>query len=90
MLENDEMHSGVVGVDTVRKGFSIGELNNLNCCAADVSSACLHGITREKVHFIAGPEFGELEGQILAVHKFICGLVSSGARWHEVMSDKLQ
>ena len=89
MSENDETCSGVIGMDTVRMGFFIGELNNLNCCAADVLSAHLHGITREKVHFIAGPEFGELEGRILTVCKSIHGLASSGARWHEVMSDKL-
>ena len=67
VLENDETHSGVVGMDTVRMGFFLGELNNLKCCAADVSSAHMHGITREKVHFIAGPEFGEFEGRILIV-----------------------
>ena len=65
VLESDETYSGVVGMDTVRMGFFIGELNNLNCCAADVSSACLHGVTREKDCFIAGQEFGELKERIL-------------------------
>ena len=89
-LESDETYSGVVGMDTVRMGFMLGELNNLKCCAADVSSAYLHGLTREKVYFVAGPEFGELEGRILIIYKSIYGLSSSGARWHEVLSDKLR
>ena len=62
ILDNDETHSGAVGMDSVRIGFLLGELNQLKCCAADVSSACLHGLTREKVHFVAGPEFGEAQG----------------------------
>lgn len=86
VLDNDETYSGVVGMDTIRMGFVLGELNNLKCCAADVSSTYLHGITREKVYFIAGPEFGEFEGRILIIYKSIYGLASSGARWHEVMS----
>ena len=89
ILEHDEVCSGVVGTETVQMGFSLGEMNDLKCCAGDVSSACLHGMTREKVHFVAGPEFGEFEGQISIVCKSICGLLSSGAQWHEVMSDKL-
>ena len=55
VLEQDETYLGVVSVDTVWIGFTLGELNNLKCCAADVSSAYLHGFTREKVCFIAGP-----------------------------------
>lgn len=70
-------------------GFTQGELNNLNCCAADISSADLHGLTREKVYFVAGPDFGELEGHVLIIYKSIYGLSSSGARWHVVLSDKL-
>ena len=62
ILDNDETHCGAVGMDSVRIGFLLGELNQLKCCAADVSSAHLHGLTREKVHFVAGPEFGELQG----------------------------
>ena len=58
VLEHDETYSGVVGMETVRIGFALGELNNLKCCAADVSSAYLHAKTREKVYFVAGPEFG--------------------------------
>ena len=65
VLKHDATYSGVLGMETVRIGFAVGELNNLKCYAADVSSAYLHGKTQEKVYFIAGPEFGELKGQIL-------------------------
>ena len=70
--------------------FFQGKLNNLKCYAGNVSSAYLHGVTREKVYFIAGPEFRDLEGCILIIYKSLYGLCSSAARWHEVLADKLR
>ena len=74
ILANEDVYSGVVGMDIVRIGFFLGELNNLKCYAGDVSSEYLHGVTREKVYFIAGPEFGDLEGCILIIYKSLYGL----------------
>ena len=45
--------------------------------------------TPEKVHIDVGPEFGDQEGHTLVVHKALCGLHSSGKRWHEKLSDCL-
>ena len=54
----DEVYSGVVSMETVRMAFVLGALNNLEVCAADISTAFLYGITREKVYIVAGKEFG--------------------------------
>ena len=35
---------------------------------------------------VAGPKFGELEGQLLVIHKALYGLRTSGLRWHERFS----
>ncbi|KAL7565356.1 hypothetical protein ACA910_013578 [Epithemia clementina (nom. ined.)] len=35
------------------------------------------------MYIVAGPEFKELEGHILIMHKALYGLKSSGARWHD-------
>jgi len=47
-------------------------------------------VTQEKVCFIAGPEFGELEGHTMVIHKAKYGLRSSGKRWHEKLHDILR
>ena len=78
-MERDDIYSGVVGLDTVRMGMFLGELNNLKCCAADVGNAYLNGRTREKVYIIAGSEFGALQGRILIIVGAIYGLRTSTA-----------
>ena len=53
-------------MDTVCTAFFIADLNGLDVMAADIGNAYLHGITKELVYTIAGPEFGpELEGCLL-------------------------
>ena len=58
-LQKDDIYSEVIGMDIVRTGFFLGELHQIKCYAGDISSACLHGITKEKIYSIAGPEFGD-------------------------------
>ena len=53
-------------MNLIRLGFTLGELNQLTCCAGDVGNAFLYGKTKEKVYIIAGKEFGtDLEGKQL-------------------------
>ena len=66
-VPDSEVYSGVVSMDTIRTAFVIAATNNLQVCAADVSTAFLHGKTREKVDFIAGAEFGEDAGKVMIV-----------------------
>ena len=87
----DDVYSGVVGIESVRTGFFLGELNGLTCCAADVGNAFLYGKTHEKVYIVAGPEFGrELEGKVLVIYKALYGLRTSAARFHEHLASTLR
>ena len=87
----EDIYSGVIGIETVRIGFLIGELNQLKCCAGDVGNAYLNGFTKEKIYIIAGPEFGpELEGKILVIVKALYGLRTSAARFHEHLTEVLR
>ena len=89
-IDTEEVYSGVVGMETVRFGFLMAEMNGLKVCAADISSAYLYSKTREKRYIIAGPEFGELEGERLVIDKGLYGLRTSSARFHEHLACKLR
>ena len=89
-IDTEEVYSGVVGMETVRFGFLMAEMNGLKVCAADISSAYLYSKTREKRYIIAGPEFGELEGERLVIDKGLYGLRTSSARFHEHLASKLR
>jgi hypothetical protein len=52
------MYSSVVSWDSVCITFLSAVLNDLDIMACDVSNAYLNAPCREKVWFIAGPEFG--------------------------------
>ena len=67
----------------------IAEMNGLETMAGDVGNAYLEAYTREKIYFIAGPEFGELEGTIMIIVKALYGLKTSGARYREHFADYL-
>ena len=87
----DDIYSGVIGMDTVRIGFALGDLNGLKCCAGDVGNAYLNSYTKEKIYLIAGPEFGpELAGKTLVIVKALYGLRTSAARFHEHLTDTLR
>ena len=85
-----EVYSGVVSMDTIRTAFVIAAKNNLQVCAADVSTAFLYGKTREKVAIRAGPEFGDDAGKVMIVEGSCHGLKTSAARFHEKLSEKLR
>ena len=56
----------------------------------DIGNAYLESYTKEKVAFVAGPEFGEYEGCTFVVEKALYGLRSSGQRWHDRLFDALK
>jgi hypothetical protein len=85
----EDIYSGVVDIQTVRLGFMLAAQNELSVCAADIGNAFLYGKTREKVHIVAGREFGELKGTPLIIDRGLYGLRSSAARFHEHLSAKL-
>ena len=86
----ESVYSGVVSLRGFRLVLFLGELNDLEVWSTDIGNAYLEAMTSEKVYIVAGPEFGELEGHILVIHKALYGLRSSGARWHDKFADCLR
>jgi hypothetical protein len=66
----DNTYSSVVSLRSMRIAIA-AELNDLDIIVGDVSSAYLEAFTQEKECFIAGPEFGPLEGHLLVI---VCAL----------------
>ncbi|WP_371068239.1 reverse transcriptase domain-containing protein, partial [Salmonella enterica] len=66
------------------------ELNGLKIRAGDIGNAYLEAFTKEKVYFIAGRAFKELEGHTMIVVKALYGLRTSGARFHDRLADTLR
>jgi hypothetical protein len=83
-------YSGVVSLRSLRIATLAAEVNNLQIMVGDISSAYLEAHTKEKVYFIAGPEFGPLEGHLLVIDRALYGLRTSGARWHNCFADTLR
>ena len=86
----DSVYSGVVSLRSLRLALLIGELNGLTPMVGDIGNAYLEAYTKEKVYFIAGKEFGPLEGHTLVIVKALYGLRTSGARFHEKLADTLR
>ena len=86
----DSSYSGVISLRTMRIALLVGELNGLQAMVGDVGNAYLEAHTKEKVYFIAGPEFAELEGCVMIVSKALYGLRTSGARFHDRLADVLR
>ena len=74
-------YSSVVSLRSMRLVLTFAELNGLKPMAADVSNAYLMAKCTEKVFFIAGPEFGDLQGHTMIIHKALYGLRRSGAAY---------
>ena len=53
----------------------------------DIGNAYLDATTKDKLYIVAGPEFEELQGHILVIHKALYGLKSSGLRWSQRLHD---
>ena len=86
----DSVYSGVVSLQGIRIVTFLAELNKLELWGTDIGNAYLESYTSEKVYFIAGPEFGELEGHTLLISKAQYGLKSSGRCWHDKLHDVLK
>lgn len=62
----------------------LAKLNGLKVEATYVGNAVyLKTFTKEKLYIIAGPEFGDWPGKVLAIVTTLYGLHISGARFHE-------
>ena len=48
-VDKNDAYSGVVSMETIRVAFVLAAMNDLEICAADISTAFLYGKTRERV-----------------------------------------
>jgi hypothetical protein len=46
--DKEDIYSGVVKMDTVRIGFSLGELYGLSCCECDIGNAFIYEKKKQK------------------------------------------
>jgi hypothetical protein len=56
----------------------------------DIGNAYLESYTKEKVAFVAGPDFGKYNGHTMIVRKAQYGLKTSGRCWHDKLHDTLR
>ena len=83
-------YSSVVSRDSVRLEFLIAALNDLDVTAWDVGNAYLNApCCREKIWFVAGPEFGSRQGTVIKVVRALYGLKSSGASWRSMFNSTI-
>jgi hypothetical protein len=86
---NSITYSSVVSRDSVRIAFLSAALNDLDIMACDVSNAYLNAPCREKIWFVAGPEFGSRQGQVIKIVRALYGLKSSGASWRNMLQQTI-
>ena len=86
----DMAYAGVVSLRSLRIALVAGELNGLKSMVGDIGNAYLEAYTKEKICFVAGPEWGEYEGHMMVIVKALYGLRTSGARFHESLADTLR
>lgn len=87
----EDSYSGVIAPEAVRLGMFAAVHDALSIVAADIGNAYLYAKTNEKVYTILGEEYGaKMANKILVFEKCLYGLKTSGARFHEHLSDTLR
>ena len=77
----DVVYSGVVSLRAVCLICFVAELNDLKLMSSDISNAYLEAYNRDPIIFVAGPEFGDLEGHTMIVIMVITAVtISTRAR----------
>lgn len=82
-------YSSVVSRDSVRIALLMAALNGLDIASCDIQNAYLTADCREKIWFIAGPEFGDEAGLAMIVEKALYGLKTSGAAFRSLLANTL-
>jgi hypothetical protein len=91
VVTSEQVYSGVVGIETVRNILALTATEpEMKICAADVSNAFLYGKNVERTMIKAGPEFGDLEGQLLIVEGGWYGHKTAAATFHTHMATQLR
>ena len=82
-------YSSVVSRDTVRIGFLMAALNNLDVLAGDIQNAFLSAPTCEKIFFYAGEEWKSDRDRVVIVIQALYGLKSSAFQFRNFLGDTL-
>ena len=76
---NEPVYSRVASLWNFRLAIFLAQLNGLQLWIADVGNAYLQALTKEKLYIVTHPEFKELQGHVLVMHKTLYGTRSWGA-----------
>ena len=82
-------YSTVVSRDTVRIGFLIAALNDLDLLAGDIQNAFLSAPTKEKIFFYAGDEWKSDKDKVVVVVRALYGLKSSALQFRNHLASTL-
>jgi hypothetical protein len=82
-------YSTVVSRDTVRIGFLVAALNDLDILAGDIQNAFLEAPTKEKIFFYAGDEWKSDKDRVVVVVRALYGLKSSALQFRNHLADTL-
>jgi Reverse transcriptase (RNA-dependent DNA polymerase) len=63
----DSVYSGLVSLHGIRMLVFLAELNGLQTWSTDIGNVYLEAEMKEKVFFVAGPEFSDLAGHTLVI-----------------------
>ena len=87
----DTYYYSVISLRSMCTGVFLTELNNIDTCTGDISNAYMTASTTKKILFNAGTYFAPFghAGHLLLINTALCGLNSSGARFHFRFSDAL-
>jgi len=80
----------VVARDSIWIAFLIAVLNDLEVLATDIGNTYINADVHEKLYFVAGDEFGNVnKGKNVIITKALYGLKSSGATWRAHLAEAL-
>jgi len=74
-------YASVVTRESIRIGFMLASLNELNILSADVSGAYLNALCAENIYTILGDEFGDYAGRKAIIKMALYGLKPAGYSW---------
>ena len=80
-------YSSAVTRDSVRIGFLIAALNNVDVLAGDIQNAYLNAKTKEEIYFIAGDEWKANKDKIIVIVRALYGLKNSALQFLNHISD---
>ena len=54
-FRDEDVYCGVIKINTFRKVFFFGQINDLEVAVVDVGNAWLHGFTKKKIYTVTKP-----------------------------------